>query len=72
MFLLDTIVGLAKVLLHSGSGVINFMFGIVIYVTALFYLLSNSAATYKPIEFLGQYNILSAPGRVSFFRIGDP
>eukprot|EP00088_Acartia_fossae_P067928 TRINITY_DN8524_c0_g1_i10.p1 TRINITY_DN8524_c0_g1~~TRINITY_DN8524_c0_g1_i10.p1 ORF type:complete len:909 (-),score=164.41 TRINITY_DN8524_c0_g1_i10:305-3031(-) len=62
VFLLDTIVGLAKVLLHSGSGVINFMFGIVIYVTALFYLLSNSAATYKPIEFLGQYNILSAPG----------
>ena len=44
-----------RVLLHSGSGFINFVFGIIIYLTALFYLLSNSSAIYKPMDILAQY-----------------
>lgn len=62
LILVDAVLGLMRVLLHSSSGVINFLFGIIIYLTALFYLLSNSAHTYKPIEFLGQYNFFNGPG----------
>jgi len=62
LILVDAVLGLVRVLLHSSSGVINFLFGIIIYLTALFYLLSNSAHTYKPIEFLGQYNFFNGPG----------
>jgi len=62
IFLIDTIMGVARVLLHSGSGFINFVFGIVIYLTALFYLLSNSSATYKPMEIMGQYTLFHGSG----------
>ena len=68
LILVDAVLGLVRVLLHSSSGVINFLFGIIIYLTALFYLLSNSAHTYKPIEFLGQYNFFNGPG-MFFFEV---
>lgn len=55
IFLFDSVMGIARVLLHSGSGFINFVFGIIIYLTALFYLLSNSSLNYRPMEVLGQY-----------------
>ena len=53
---------LFRVLLHSGSGFINFVFGIVIYLTALFYLLANSGSSYKPIEIMGQYSLVQGSG----------
>ena len=51
-----------QVLFYSGSGFINFLFGIVIYITALFYLLLNSSSTYKPMEVLGQYAVYQGSG----------
>ena len=31
--------------------------------TALFYLLSNSSATYKPMEIMGQYTLFHGSGK---------
>ncbi|XP_023325507.1 transmembrane protein 245 isoform X2 [Eurytemora carolleeae] len=62
VFFMDATMGVLKVLFYSGSGFINFLFGIVIYITALFYLLSNSSSTYKPLEVLGQYAVYQGSG----------
>jgi len=61
-FLFDTILGILRIILHGGSGVVNFVFSIVIYLTALFYLLSNSANTYIPMDFVSQYSLFQING----------
>ena len=61
-FFLDTCLGIGRIILHSGSGVVNFVFGIFIYLTALFYLLSNSAESYIPMEVVSQYSIFQISG----------
>lgn len=61
-FLLETILGLVRIILHGGSGVVNFFLSIIIYLTALFYLLSNSTESYIPIEIISQYSIFQISG----------
>ena len=61
-FLFDTCLGIIKIILNSGSGVVNFVFGIFIYLTASFYLLSNSTDTYIPMEVISQYSIFQISG----------
>jgi len=61
-FLFDTILGILRIILHGGSGVVNFVFSIVIYLTALFYLLSNSEHTYIPMDFVSQYSLFQISG----------
>eukprot|EP00092_Neocalanus_flemingeri_P065678 GFUD01079908.1.p1 GENE.GFUD01079908.1~~GFUD01079908.1.p1 ORF type:complete len:391 (+),score=82.63 GFUD01079908.1:30-1175(+) len=61
-FLFDTILGILRILLHGGSGVVNFVFSIVIYLTALFYLLSNSGGTYIPMDIVTQYSLFQISG----------
>ena len=41
---------LLRLLASGGSGVANFFLGVIVYFTALFYLLAESAEAYKPIE----------------------
>ena len=41
---------LLRLLISSGSGMINFLFSLVVYFTALFYLLNSPSPFYKPIE----------------------
>ena len=61
-FMTDTCLGVVRIILHSGSGVVNFVFGIFIYLTALFYLLSNSLDSYIPLEIISQYSIFQISG----------
>ena len=61
-FFFDTVLGIMRVILHSGSGVVNFFFSIFVYLTALFYLLSNSADTYIPMEVISQHSIFQISG----------
>jgi len=61
-FLFDTIWGILRIILHGGSGVVNFVFSIVIYLTALFYLLSNSEQTYIPMDIASQYSLYQISG----------
>ena len=61
-FFFDTVLGFLRVILHSGSGVVNFFFSIFVYLTALFYLLSNSTETYIPMEVISQYSIFQISG----------
>ena len=61
-FLFDTSLGMGRIILHSGSGVVNFVFSIFIYLTALFYLLSNSTDSYIPMEVISQYSIFQISG----------
>ena len=61
-FMADTCLGMVRIILHSGTGVINFFFGVFIYLTALFYLLSNSLDSYIPLEVISQYSIFQISG----------
>lgn len=61
-FLFDTILGIVKIFFHGGTGVVNFVFGIIIYLTALFYLLSNSGNAYIPMEVITQYSLFQISG----------
>ena len=61
-FLFDTILGILRIILHGGSGVVNFVFSIVIYLTALFYLLSNSGSSYIPMDIVSQYSLFQISG----------
>ena len=54
--------GTGRIILHIGSGVVNFVFSIFIYLTALFYLLSNSTDSYIPMEVISQYSIFQISG----------
>jgi len=61
-FLFDTILGVIKIFFYGGTGFVNFVFGIIIYLTALFYLLSNSANTYIPMDLVTQYSLFQVSG----------
>ena len=61
-FLFETVLGLTRILFYSGSGVVNLCFGFIIYLTALFYLLSNSTNVYILSDTVSQYS--------SFYGIG--
>ena len=61
-FLFDTILGVIKIFFYGGTGFVNLVFGIVIYLTALFYLLSNSANTYIPMDLATQYSLFQVSG----------
>ena len=45
---------LLRLLASGGSGVANFFLGVIVYFTALFYLLAESSDTYKPIELFSE------------------
>ena len=61
-FFIETGFGMIKVILNSGSGVVNFFFNIFVYLTALFYLLSNSTDSYIPMDIISQYSIFQISG----------
>jgi predicted PurR-regulated permease PerM len=61
-FLFEALLGTIKIFFYGGTGVVNFMFGIVIYLTALFYLLSNSSNTYIPMDLITQYSLFQISG----------
>lgn len=45
---------LLRLLASGGSGVANFFLGVIVYFTALFYLLAESSDAYKPIELFSE------------------
>lgn len=47
---LTLLLEIVRLVFSSGSGFVNFLLSIVVYFTALFYLLVNSGKTYKPVE----------------------
>ena len=51
-----------KLLASSSSGFVNICLSIVVYFTALFYLLVNSGSTYKPVEILTNYGHIFGEG----------
>ena len=61
-FFFETGIGMLRVILNGGSGVVNFFFSIFVYLTALFYLLSNSSDAYIPMEVISQYSIFQISG----------
>ncbi|XP_015110746.1 transmembrane protein 245 isoform X1 [Diachasma alloeum] len=50
---------LLYVVLMSGSAVLNFALSTVVFFTTLFYLLSSSGKTYKPIELIAMFSPIS-------------
>lgn len=60
---MSVIIGIVTELLYivliSGSAVLNFTLSMVVFFTALFYLLSSSGATYKPIEAITTFSPIS-------------
>lgn len=61
-FLFDTLLGIVKIFFYGGTGFVNFIFGIVIYLTALFYLLSNSGNTYIPMDLVTPITLFQISG----------
>lgn len=51
-----------KLLASSGSGFVNGVLSIIVYFTALFYLLANSSTTYKPVEVMSNYGHIFGEG----------
>ncbi|KAL0103990.1 hypothetical protein PUN28_016978 [Cardiocondyla obscurior] len=47
------------IVLMSGSAVLNFVLSMVVFFTTLFYLLSSSGKTYKPIELITMFSPIS-------------
>ncbi|XP_015514902.1 transmembrane protein 245 isoform X1 [Neodiprion pinetum] len=83
MSLLDSVWGIVKgnvsvitsvftellyVVLMSGSAVLNFMLSMVVFFTTLFYLLSSSGKTYKPIELITVFSPISCNSILSIGR----
>ena len=55
-FAMTIITEILRILFHGGSGMVNFMLSMIVYFTALFYLLSSSSQVYKPIELISNYS----------------
>lgn len=55
-FALTIISEILRILFHSGSGMVNFLLSMIVYFTALFYLLSSSGNVYRPVEMISQYS----------------
>ncbi|XP_058792430.1 transmembrane protein 245 isoform X2 [Phymastichus coffea] len=56
---LGIITELLYIVLISGSAVLNFLLSMVVFFTALFYLLNSSGKTYKPIELITNFSPIS-------------
>lgn len=56
--LLSTILyAVISTIFSSGFALVNFFFSFIVYITALFYLLSMSGSKYKPFQWLNDMNI---------------
>jgi predicted PurR-regulated permease PerM len=53
-FVFSLVLELLRLVASGGSGVVNLFLGIVVYFTALFYLLSESSDIYKPVELISE------------------
>ncbi len=51
-FALTVLTEMLRIIFHSGSGMVNFLLSIIVYFTALFYLLSSDSKSYKPVEII--------------------
>ena len=70
-FLFDTLLGIVKIFFYGGTGFVNFIFGIVIYLTALFYLLSNSGNTYIPMDLVTPITLFQISGVGSSIQVSQ-
>ncbi|XP_011498566.1 PREDICTED: transmembrane protein 245 isoform X2 [Ceratosolen solmsi marchali] len=57
--ILSLITELMYIVLMSGSVVLNFALSMIVFFTALFYLLNSSGKTYKPIELITNFSPIS-------------
>ena len=51
-FALTVISEILRIIFHSGSGMVNFLLSVIVYFTALFYLLTSENKVYKPVEIM--------------------
>lgn len=61
-FVMTLVLEILKLLASSGSGFVNGVLSIVVYFTALFYLLANSSGAYKPVEIMSNYGHIFGEG----------
>ena len=57
-FALTVISEILRVIFHSGSGMVNFLLSVIVYFTALFYLLSSDNKVYKPVEVMTRFSVM--------------
>ena len=57
-FAVTLISEILRILFHSGSGMVNFLLSLIVYFTALFYLLSSSNQIYRPVELISNYSVM--------------
>ena len=53
-FALTVISEILRIIFHGGSGMVNFLLSVIVYFTALFYLLSSDGNIYKPVELISR------------------